>query len=274
MNQAKIGILPFWLKLYDDSAPEARPRIEAFVRTIAAGVRAAGRGGRRGAGLPAREGVRGRGEALRARRGRRDRHPAPRLLAVARGLRRAGPHAPPDPRAGHHAHLRVRPGTGSGRDHAQPRHPRRAGHVQPARAQRQALRHRGRPLGEVRRDRPDRAAPPRRAHGRAHGAGSRGPDGHLVQGHGRLLHPAREAEGHRGRHGEDARRGDAEEAGRRGEARRRRGRAGRGPGPVRRGGGVGDGGRGAPAVGADGPRASGSGSSASASPRSRSTSST
>jgi L-arabinose isomerase len=35
VNQAKIGILPFWLKLYDDSAPEARPRIEAFVRTIA-----------------------------------------------------------------------------------------------------------------------------------------------------------------------------------------------------------------------------------------------
>lgn len=35
MATAKIGLLPLWLKLYDDSAPEARPRIEAFVRTIA-----------------------------------------------------------------------------------------------------------------------------------------------------------------------------------------------------------------------------------------------
>ncbi len=35
MASAKIGLLPLWLKLYDDSAPEARPRIEAFVRTIA-----------------------------------------------------------------------------------------------------------------------------------------------------------------------------------------------------------------------------------------------
>lgn len=30
----RIGILPFWLKLYDDTAAEARPRIEAFVRAI------------------------------------------------------------------------------------------------------------------------------------------------------------------------------------------------------------------------------------------------
>lgn len=35
MNLAKIGILPFWLKLYDDNVPDARPRIEAFVHTIA-----------------------------------------------------------------------------------------------------------------------------------------------------------------------------------------------------------------------------------------------
>jgi L-arabinose isomerase len=34
VNQAKIGILPFWLKLYDDTAANARPRIEAFTRTI------------------------------------------------------------------------------------------------------------------------------------------------------------------------------------------------------------------------------------------------
>ena len=35
MASMKVGLLPFWLKLYDDSAPGARPRIEAFVRTIA-----------------------------------------------------------------------------------------------------------------------------------------------------------------------------------------------------------------------------------------------
>ncbi len=35
MAPAKIGLLPLWLKLYDDSAPEARPRIEGFVRAIA-----------------------------------------------------------------------------------------------------------------------------------------------------------------------------------------------------------------------------------------------
>jgi L-arabinose isomerase len=36
MATMRIGLLPFWLKLYDDTAAGARPRIEAFVRTIAA----------------------------------------------------------------------------------------------------------------------------------------------------------------------------------------------------------------------------------------------
>ncbi|MCX7031717.1 MAG: hypothetical protein NTU62_16565 [Spirochaetes bacterium] len=35
MAPARIGLLPLWLKLYDDTAAGARPRIEAFVRTIA-----------------------------------------------------------------------------------------------------------------------------------------------------------------------------------------------------------------------------------------------
>jgi L-arabinose isomerase len=35
MGTFKIGLLPFWLKLYDDTAADARPRIEAFTRTIA-----------------------------------------------------------------------------------------------------------------------------------------------------------------------------------------------------------------------------------------------
>jgi L-arabinose isomerase len=36
MASMKVGLLPFWLKLYDDTAAGARPRIEAFVRAIAA----------------------------------------------------------------------------------------------------------------------------------------------------------------------------------------------------------------------------------------------
>jgi L-arabinose isomerase len=35
VKQSKIGILPFWLKLYDDIDRGARPRIEEFVRTVA-----------------------------------------------------------------------------------------------------------------------------------------------------------------------------------------------------------------------------------------------
>jgi L-arabinose isomerase len=35
MASMRIGLLPFWLKLYDDTAAHARPRIEAFTRTIA-----------------------------------------------------------------------------------------------------------------------------------------------------------------------------------------------------------------------------------------------
>jgi L-arabinose isomerase len=36
VNKGKVGLLPFWLKLYDDTGPEHRGRIEEFVRTIAA----------------------------------------------------------------------------------------------------------------------------------------------------------------------------------------------------------------------------------------------
>ena len=35
MTQGKIGLLPLYLKLYDDVSQESRPRIEEFVRTIA-----------------------------------------------------------------------------------------------------------------------------------------------------------------------------------------------------------------------------------------------
>lgn len=35
MRKAKIGLLPLYLKLYDDTMPEIRPRMEAFYRTIA-----------------------------------------------------------------------------------------------------------------------------------------------------------------------------------------------------------------------------------------------
>ena len=34
MNKIKIGFLPLWLKLYDESCPELRPQVEAFVATI------------------------------------------------------------------------------------------------------------------------------------------------------------------------------------------------------------------------------------------------
>lgn len=35
MNQPTVGILPLWLKLYDDLSLEHRPRIEGFIRTLA-----------------------------------------------------------------------------------------------------------------------------------------------------------------------------------------------------------------------------------------------
>lgn len=36
MNKLKIGLLPLYVKLYDDVSPEMRPRIEAFLETIKA----------------------------------------------------------------------------------------------------------------------------------------------------------------------------------------------------------------------------------------------
>jgi L-arabinose isomerase len=38
MGQPKVGLLPLYLKLYDDVAKEARPRMDGFVRTIAAAL--------------------------------------------------------------------------------------------------------------------------------------------------------------------------------------------------------------------------------------------
>ena len=196
MNQAKIGILPFWLKLYDDSVPDARPRIEAFVRTIAEAF------GKRGVAAVAAPVCRLEKEfAAAVKRFEKEEVDAivtlhlaysPSLEASDVLARTRLPILVLDTTPA----LRLRPGPGPGRDHVQPRHPRGAGHVQPARAKRQALPDRGRSLGEVGRDRPDRAAPSRGAHGRGDGAGPRGVDGRLVQGHGGLLHAAGEVEVH------------------------------------------------------------------------------
>ena len=42
MSKPKIGLLPLYLKLYDDVAAETRPVVEEFVRTIASRLQAKG----------------------------------------------------------------------------------------------------------------------------------------------------------------------------------------------------------------------------------------
>lgn len=42
MKEERIGLLPLYLKLYDDTCPEMRPRIERFARTIADALTAEG----------------------------------------------------------------------------------------------------------------------------------------------------------------------------------------------------------------------------------------
>ena len=42
MNQAKVGLLPFYLELYDETVPEIRPDIDAFHEKAAGKLREAG----------------------------------------------------------------------------------------------------------------------------------------------------------------------------------------------------------------------------------------
>ncbi len=180
-----------------------RPRVDEFPRTIAAELDPPRAGGRHGSRVPRREGVRRRGEEAGGREGRRPGDAAPRILAVPGILRRCwrGTQLPAH-RPGHDADLFLRPRAGPGRTDVQPRHPRRAGHVQPPPAQRQAVPDRGRPLAALRRARPGgcagrpRAWPPRCA------AGKVGILGTPFKGMGDFYVPRREDQVHHRRHGQ------------------------------------------------------------------------
>ena len=43
MKEEKIGLLPLYLKLYDDTVPAMRPRVERFLDTIAKALEQEGR---------------------------------------------------------------------------------------------------------------------------------------------------------------------------------------------------------------------------------------